>query len=287
MRYLITGAKGQLGKEFVSFFDDKGLEYIAFGRDKLDVTDLCQVEEAISFYKPHVIINCSAYNYVDMAEKEFFKAFWVNGVGVYNLLMSARKHGIFFVHYSTDYVFDGEKGTLYTEEDETNPINKYGLSKLFGEKIIFENGKEYLKNILIFRVSWVYGFGKQNFIKKFLNWAKEKDTLEISFDEVSVPTWTKVIVDVTKKATDVGIFGLFNLVNSSFCSRYEWAKTLAEILGMRKKIIPVPSSKFKLFAKRPKFSAMSNRKIEKELDISIPHWKDSLTEFLKTWRKDV
>mgnify|MGYP000187186654 CR=1 FL=1 len=157
-------------------------------------------------------------NLVDKAESDFKDAFRVNSVGSYNLAIACKEVKAKLVHFSTDYVFDGTKQGLYTEEDSPNPSNQYGKSKLLGEELI----KQVLEDrFLIFRVSWVCGEGTQNFIYKFLQWAKDRDILQIAFNEVSVPTYTGFIVEKTLKALDKGLQGLYHLVPRGYASRYE------------------------------------------------------------------
>lgn len=131
MKYLITGANGQLATEFAKVLSNKNLNFVALSKDKLDITDLNSCMQAMSHYKPDIIINCAAYNQVDLAESSGYNlSFLVNSVGVYNLAFVANQFGSLLVHYSTDYIFDGKKEGLYTEEDDPNPLNVYGRSKL-------------------------------------------------------------------------------------------------------------------------------------------------------------
>ena len=276
MKYLIIGKNGQLGKEFQKKLGNKNI--LALGREECDISNFSQVLEVFEDYKPSVVINCSAYNLVDKAEEDYTTAFKVNALGVRNLAYASMKHNAFLVHFSTDYVFDGQKEDgLYTEEDKPNPLNLYGKSKLTGEEWLREETEDFL----LFRVSWVYGEGKQNFIYKLLQWAENNPYLKIAYDEISIPTSTRTIVDVSLKALEKGLKGLYNLTNSGYASRYEWAKKVFEIKGIDKFIKPVSSDIFNLPAKRPKFSPMSNSKISKLLDIEINRWDKELEIYLR------
>jgi len=276
MRILISGAKGQLGREFVRKLEKEGRDFLALGRDKLDVSNLKQVLQVFEEYKPDIVINCSAYNLVDKAEEEKEIAFKTNAIGPRNLAFACEKYKAFLVHYSTDYVFDGKKEGLYTEEDKPAPLNEYGKSKYLGEILLKEETDKYL----IFRVSWVYGEGKQSFIYKLMQWAETQEYLRIVCDEFSVPTSTRTIVEVTLKAINAGLTGLYHLVNSGYASRYEWAKEVLKIKGIKKFIYPAYQADFNLPAKRPRFSPMSNKKICKELEIEIKDWRE---ESRKVW----
>lgn len=277
MKYIIIGSKGQLGNEFIKFFELNGIDHSGFDIDSIDISKKDDVMALCKAEKPSVIINCAAYNQVDAAESDKKTAFSVNQKGVENLCEASAELPAFLVHYSTDYVFDGEKTSgLYTEDDETNPLNVYGKSKLAGERSALElNGDS-----LVMRLSWVFGSGKQNFIYKLRQWAEKNDMLKIVYDEFSVPTYTKNVVDVTMAALKNGLHGLYNLSNSGYCSRYEWAKHVMKALRKDIFIYPCPVSDFELPAKRPKFSAMSNEKISNDTNISIIEWENAVSEFL-------
>ncbi|ODA43932.1 dTDP-4-dehydrorhamnose reductase [Thermodesulfovibrio sp. N1] len=277
MKLIITGAQGQLGREFIANLQEKGFDFIAFSKKELDVSNFVMVYQTIKAVKPDVIINCSAYNHVDLAEKERYLAHKVNSIGVYNLTIVASEVKAKLIHYSTDYVFDGTKQGFYTEEDDPNPLNEYAKSKLYGETLL----QDFLDNYLIFRTSWVYGAGTQNFLYKLEQWAKDHEIIKIVVDEFSVPTSTRTIVEVTLKALDMGLNGLYHLTNSGFASRYEWAKEYFTLKGIKKLIYPALQADFNLPAKRPKWSVMSNEKLSKILGTDIPDWKGELKEFCK------
>ncbi|MFA6433336.1 MAG: dTDP-4-dehydrorhamnose reductase [Elusimicrobiales bacterium] len=276
MRALLTGSKGQLGLAFAEYFERNGWDYKAADLDILDITDPDAVMDAVTAYRPGLIVNCAAYNLVDKAETDGEKAFAVNAFGPRNLASAARRLEAFFVHFSTDYVFDGAKTVPYTERDKPNPLNVYGRSKLKGE--------EYASlpvNSLVLRLSWVYGRGEQNFIHKLKGWAAGPGPLRVSFDEISVPTYTEDVVSGVAAALKRGLTGVRHLTNSGYCSRYDWAKLALKELGIDKKIEQASLAEFKLPARRPAFSAMSNAAISKEFGIEIPAWQDSVRKFIK------
>jgi len=175
-------------------------------------------------------------------------------------------------------VFDGSKSEgLYTETDEPNPLNKYGLSKLLGERFAMQTAHD----LLLLRASWVFGEGTQNFIHKVLNWSKGREVLQVSVDEVSVPTWARRIALVSYEAIHKGLAGLYHLVSSGDASRYEWAKQVLKLCHKENLVVPVPADTFNLPARRPKFSAMSNERISAELGIMLPDWESDLEEYLR------
>jgi len=278
MKILITGAKGQLATEFIKELNKRDIEFIALSREELDITNFDKVYGVIKQIHPSIVINCSAYNNVDDAENDFTRAYMVNALGVYNLAIACKEINAKLIHYSTDYVFDGTKQGLYTEEDQPNPLNEYAKSKLLGEELIKQTIEN---NFLIFRVSWVYGEGTQNFIYKILQWAKEREVLQIAFNEVSVPTHTGFIVEKTLKAIERDLEGLYHLVPRGYTSRYEWAKLALKLLGIKRLLIPVQKKIFNLPAERPDFSAMSCIKIEKALGEEFKEWDKVFEDFME------
>ena len=278
MKYLIFGKDGQLAKEFQKILENQEKGCLALSHRECDISDLNSVLKVFEEYRPDIVINCAAYNLVDKAETDYWNAYKTNALGVRNLSFACKKYSSYLISYSTDYVFDGTKENgLYTEEDLPNPLNEYGKSKLTGEKWLLEENPE---KYLIFRTSWVYGEGKQNFIHKLMNWAENNDYLKIAYDEISVPTSTRTIVEVSLKAVDQGLTGLYHLTNTGYASRYEWAKKILQIRGIKKFIHPVSKDVFNLPAKRPDFSAMDNGKISRETEVEIKSWDEELETVL-------
>jgi dTDP-4-dehydrorhamnose reductase len=278
MNYLITGSSGQLAASFAKLLRARSMEFLAPDESQCDITDRTSIRKLIGSCQPRVIINCAAYNLVDKAEQDRDRAFQVNAAGPRILAEEARNCGAVLVHFGSDYVFDGLKQDgLYREEDPVGPLSEYGRSKLAGEQAV----REVLGDrSLVFRLSWVFGEGKQNFIVKLLAWSAAQDYLRIACDEFSVPTWTETVVDVTLNALEQGVSGLFHLTNTGYCSRYEWARAILRKKGIDKFIRPVPMDSFRLPAKRPLFSAMNNQTITKKLNIPIPTWEEAVDRFL-------
>lgn len=277
MRFLICGANGQLGREFCKVLEMQGYTVLATDYDTLDVSRFNEIENYIKDFRPDTIINCSAYNLVDKAEEDWYSTYKINSLAVANLASACNKYNIKLVHYGTDYSFDGTKKEKYTEEDKVNPICQYAKSKVLGE----EYATEFHDNVLIFRVSWIYGEGNQNFIQKLLSWTEQNDVLKIADDEISIPTSCSTIVNVTLKALERDLRGMYHLTNSGIASRYEWAKEVLSLMGIEKQIESVSKDIFNLPAKRPGFSALSNEKISKELGIEIEDWKYALKEYIE------
>lgn len=276
MKYLVIGDKGQLGKEFVSKISSAGGEVVGVDYEQVNIAKIDTIIPILEDVKPDCVINCAAYNLVDAAEDNPRPCFDTNITGVENLVELCEESSIKLVHFSSDYVFNGiGQTTPYIESDIVYPMNYYGFTKEKGERICASYDKS-----LVFRLSWVYGEGTQNFIHKVGEWAKASDTLKIASDEISVPTFAGDIVEITLKALQQDLCGLYHATDSGYCTRLEWVKKIFEIMNIKKNIIPTHMKEFKLRATRPNFSAMSNELISKTLDIEIPHWSESLKKFI-------
>lgn len=278
MRALVIGSGGQLGREFARKLSEDGTEHLALSRNELDIIDLPKVREVISKYKPNFVFNCAAYNAVDKAEDDWRRTFLVNGIGVKNLIIASEEVHSTLVHYSSDYVFDGIKDAPYTIADKPNPINSYGQSKLLGEDSIFQVG--YPRYYLI-RVSWVFGDGKNSFIRKLLGWMMSNRSLRIVEDQVSSPSYTEDLVKGTLELIKTESFGLYHMSNSGYCSRYEWAKFVVETVNWDGEIIPAKSSEFPNAARRPTYSVLDNFPIEETIGFLLPDWRLATERFLK------
>ncbi len=282
MKVLLVGT-GQLSFEFQKYFSKNDIDFLLTSSSgkpntiRLDISDFSNVLEVFKTYSFDVVINCGAYNQVDSAEKEWEKAFSVNGLGPRNLAIMCEERNIPLVHFSTDYVFDGNKTEPYTIADPPNPISKYGLSKLLGENLVKEiSGKH-----IIARVSWVFGVGNDtNFAKKVISWS-QNDVIRVSTDEVSVPTYAKDIVVAVMKLLEMRAYGLYHVTNEGICSRYEYAKFILEKIGYKGKLIEAKQSDFNLPAKRPHFSKLDNFGLRETANVEMPHWQKGVEEFLR------
>ncbi|MGK7395483.1 MAG: dTDP-4-dehydrorhamnose reductase [Candidatus Cyclobacteriaceae bacterium M3_2C_046] len=274
-KFLILGSNGQLGTEYQQTFSKKNIDYLAPSEQKADITNREMLDQLVTSYNPEVIINCAAFNAVDKAEVDPAQAFRINAEAILNLTHICHQRKIFLVHYSSDYVFDGKKHHWYLESDQPHPLNQYGKSKWQGEKHI----KAGLKNYLIFRLSWVIGPGQQNFLFKLSQWAASNPVLKISGDEVSVPTFTPTIVELTLLSLSQGLSGLFHLTNSDYASRYELARAYLKLKNLDNLVVPVPMSYFNMPAPRPLFSVMSNQQLAKTLNLEIPAWQQELETY--------
>ena len=282
MRVAIIGANGQLGTDLVRVFgEDPSFEVIPLTHADLDVT-IPETLKVLEELRPGVIINTAAYVRVDDAELYPERAFAVNAIGALNVARVANEIGAINVYISTDYVFDGEKGEPYTEEDVPNPINVYGASKLAGE--IFT--RNYSKKYYIIRVASLYGkagaSGKGgNFVEWIIERAKRGEKLQIVDDQFMSPTYTRDVARTLKEfLTLQPEWGIYHMVNEGYCSWYEFTRAIFEILGWEARIRAIKSSELSRLARRPRFSALENMRLHK-LHLRMHDWKKGLKEYLR------
>ncbi len=267
-----------LGQEIKKVF--KKEETICWDKNEIDITKAEETNKKISDLKPALIINCAAYNAVDKCEENPKVANEINGYAPDNLAKTARSLNIPLVHFSSGYVFDGEKNDGYKEDDEPNPISKYAKSKLLGEQKIQKNTDEayIIRTNLLFGQPALSSAGKKSFIEIMLNLAKEKDSIDAVSDEISNPTYARdlaaaVFELITKKYP----FGIYHLINNGSASWYDFAKEIFKIKNIDIEVKPVNSDKFPRPAKRPKNSSLINTKFP-----PLRNWQDALREYLLT-----
>lgn len=260
IKTLIFGASGMLGSDICKVFP----EALPLTHRELDITDKTQVLDRIQKINPDLVINAAAYTDVDGCEDNQELAFHVNGHGPGYLADACNKIGATLVHFSTDYVFDGSKKE-YTEFDTPNPINVYGKSKLLGEQEITEN----LDNYRIIRTSWLFGKHGKNFVETILKLSHDMDEVKVVNDQFGKPTYT---VDIARRLKEIVELepGVYHLTNDGVCSWYEFASAFIN------NAVPCTSDEFPRKAKRPKYSVLTNTKIE-----PMRHWKEALKDYLK------
>jgi dTDP-4-dehydrorhamnose reductase len=276
MTFAITGSGGQLGRAFQMFLEGRGLVAAGAGRTVCDITSFSEIDLWLDAQKPSVVINAAAYNRVDAAEDDPETAFAVNALGPRLLARACAARKIKFVHFSTDHVFDGKKRAPYVEGDAVHPLNVYGAGKLEGEKFVCTENP----CALVLRTSWVYG-GDRNFLNRLLLWAGENKAVRVAEDETSVPTSTEDIVQITLRALDLDLKGVYHATSSGTASRLEWARYFLERSGLAIAVTPALLADFKLRAARPLYAAMNNSRIAAAAAIRIPHWQEGVDRFTR------
>lgn len=279
MKVLIIGAKGMLGQELVQEFSGNSYEVSMWDKEEIDITKKDLVLEKIKSARPEIIINAAAYNAVDkIEEREKDFADLINGYAVGNLSEAAGIIGAIFVHYSTDYVFDGKEIDGYREDAMPGPQSVYADSKLLGEQQI-KNKKYYL-----IRTSRLFGKqaqsvgAKKSFVDVMLKCAEEKDCLELVDEELSSPTYVRDLARRTREIIEwKKSFGIYHATNEGSCTWYGWAKKIFELSGKNIKLVPVGADRFPRSAKRPKYSVLLNTKLP-----PLRKWEEALEDYLKT-----
>ena len=290
MKYFVSGANGQLGKEIQNSAKEcKTSEFDFFGRE----LDVCNKEVLEDHFKNNsaydYFINCAAYTDVEKAEEDQSTAFEVNSKSLENIVELSNKYNFTLIHISTDFVFDGEKSSSYNESDETNPISIYGESKLKGEQFIIDNCLKYI----IIRTSWLYSKYGNNFVKKIIDLSRKNDAIKVVSDEIGTPTnaadLAKDILFIAEQKLQENsktISKLYHYANVGSVSRYEFAKKIVKTAKIDCEVNPVSSDYFNFKAKRPKNSILDQSKIAEEFGLNIKSWDVSLRKCIKSILSD-
>jgi dTDP-4-dehydrorhamnose reductase len=273
LKILLTGATGQVGWELRRTLAPLG-EVKAFDRFGLDLADAPTVVASVRALQPDVIVNAAAYTAVDKAETERDVAFAVNAAAPRVLAEEATRSGALLVHYSTDYVFDGEKATPYVEADATNPINVYGASKLAGERAIAAAGGRYL----IMRTSWVYGPRGRNFYLTILRLAKQRPELRVVDDQIGAPTSSLAISRATVDLLRRGALGLYHMSAAGETSWCGFARAILARAGIGTPVHAIGTEDYPTPARRPRNSRLDCSKLRAEHGVSLAPWEEQLAE---------
>lgn len=279
MKILVTGANGQLGSEFKQLSNKVEYQFIFSDREDLDISDLNQVKQFFSQRSFDIILNCAAYTAVDNAEEEIELANKINHVGVKNLILACQKHSIGLIHFSTDYVFSGDKPSPYRESDHVSPRSVYGKSKSAGEAEILKSNI----SALIIRTSWLYSFYGSNFVKSMIKLGKERESLKVVFDQIGSPTNAYDLALATLSCIDQSskwknTQGIYHYSNEGVASWYDFALQIFENCNIKIKVTPVRSEDYPTKAPRPSYSVLDKTKFKQDFQISINHWKNSLNQ---------
>ena len=278
-RAVIFGSAGQLGQELVTEFRSRGYEVTGLSRRTVDITDAAAVESSLASIDPSVVLNAAAYNQVDIAEKEPLAAYSANALAVRNIALACRQLDAQLVHFSTDYVFDGTLNRPYSETDATHPLGAYAVSKLAGELY----AQAYL-DALVIRVSGVFGPGgvstaRGNFPEMMLRLAKSGQTIRVVEDHVASPSFAPAIASRTADLIALKQTGVFHIGGGEAISWYNWAKLIFESASMSAELKPTNEREYRTAARRPKFSALSNAKLESVGVKPMPPLAETLAQY--------
>ncbi len=275
---LVTGAGGQLGKEFAALaakFPQYHFHFAA--KEDLPINDLNAVNSFIKTYNITCCINCAAYTAVDKAETETEKAFLINAAAAGNLAAACKQSNALFIHFSTDYVFNGNGTKPYKETDAVEPVNIYGQTKLKGEELILKNHSE----AVIIRTSWVYSQFGNNFVKTMLRLMKERESINVVNDQFGCPTYAADLAGAVMMLLKKNTTGIYHYCNEGVISWYDFAEAIKEISNSNCIINPIPTSQYPTPANRPHYSVLDTALIKDKFGIIIPNWKTSLRRCLQ------
>jgi len=289
MKILISGGKGQVGSELTTEAIKRAYTVFSYGSRELDISDLDQLNETVKKIKPDVIINAAAYTAVDKAETEQELAYAVNSLGSENLATICQQYDIPLLHISTDYVYNGEKKSAYTEADQADPTGVYGASKLAGDNKIVSIWAKHI----ILRVSWVFGEHGNNFVKTMLRLAQQRDELSIVNDQFGAPTSARAISNTLLNILQNKQFnqtscpwGIYNLQSDPGVSWFDFAQEIFAqayeqgIIKSKITLNPIPSSQFPTPVKRPANSKLNGKKLKDNFSLSAADWRSDLTMML-------
>jgi dTDP-4-dehydrorhamnose reductase len=285
-KVVVFGSGGQLGVELLREFTRRGYTVTGFDRSAVDISDGSRVERSLAQVDPAVVLNAAAYNQVDVAENEPVAAYNANALAVRNLAMACRQVDARLVHYSTDYVFDGAAGRSYTEEDRPHPLGAYAVSKLAGELY----AQAYLDKVLIIRTSGVFGPGglktaRGNFIETMLRQAAAGRTIRAVEDHVASPTYAPLLAARTADLVERQLQGVFHVGGGTAISWFEYARLIFRLAGVKADLQPTSERHYRTPARRPKFSALSNGKMESAGVAPMPPLEEAVKEYLEARAK--
>jgi dTDP-4-dehydrorhamnose reductase len=281
---LVTGASGQLGNELkIVSKNYPGYEFIFTDIPELDITGKKEVKKFITNNPPDWIINCAAYNSVDKAETESEKAMLINSDAVSNISEAIKGSECKFIHFSSDYVFDGKSNIPYNENSVPAPQGAYGRSKLEGEKAALTH-----HGSMIIRTSWLYSSFGSNFVKTILKKATEYDSLKVVYDQTGTPTYAADLAEAIMNIV-AGVIrnqisfkaGIYHYSNEGVCSWYDFASEIVKESGIKCQVYPILTKDYPAVAKRPFYSVLDKSKIKENYNLEIPHWRSSLQKCIK------
>lgn len=280
-KLVVLGANGMLAKALIPQLrqrtDEQGGEVLAWTRSDLDITCRERVIEKIMDASPAVVINCAAYTDVDGCETNVDHAMAVNTEGPRHIAEACKANDAFFIHYSTDFIFDGLSSRPYSTSDVPHPLSAYGRSKFFGARAVCMSGCRHL----VIRTSWLYGFGGRNFVDAILMKAGKGEPLKVVTDQIGRPTYAKDLSEATANLLDAAAKGVFHFANDGQCSWHEFAEEIIRQSGLNVPVGRISSTDLNRPAKRPAYSVLDLSGYEAATGKMPRHWKPALADYLE------
>jgi dTDP-4-dehydrorhamnose reductase len=276
MKVLIIGSEGMLGHDLVEVLSDEN-ELITTTIETLDITDIRNTIATVENINPNLVIHAAAYTDVDGSETDRDMTYSVNTLGTRNVAVACEKVDSIMVYFSTDYVFDGNKGCSYYEYDKANPLGVYGKTKYLGEVYI----RDILDKFYIVRTSWLYGYHGPNFVSTMLNLAKTKNNISVVNDQIGSPTYTVDLANAIALLIKNPAYGIYHVTNSEHCSWYEFAQEIFEIAKIDVDLKPVTTEELVRPAPRPRYSVLENYNWRMEGFSPLRSYKKALRSFMQ------
>lgn len=276
MKVLVTGANGQLGYDVVKELQKQNIECYGAARKDFDIVDFNGTEKFIANYMPDVVIHCAAYTSVDKAEDEQGLCYLVNASATENIAEICRKINAKMMYISTDYVFDGAKDGFYEVDDEPNPINVYGKTKLLGEQAV----QRILDKYFIVRISWVFGEHGNNFVKTMLRLGKERKEISVVADQYGSPTYTADLAALLVEMIKTDKYGVYHATNEGVCTWAEFAEEIFKIAKLDVKVNHITTEEYPTRARRPMNSRMNKNSLVKNEFCLLNNWHKALKNLI-------
>ena len=287
MKFLITGFKGQLGYDINRELVKRGYtDILALDKDEMDITDRDEVLRIVKDYNPDVIFHCAAWTAVDKAEEMADACHNVNVIGTKNMVDASLEVGAKIIYMSTDYVFDGTKDGIYTEDDLVNPQSVYGRTKFEGEEEVRRN-----PNHFITRISWVFGINGGNFIRTMLKLSDNHDTLNVVDDQIGSPTYTVDLARLLVDMSETDKYGTYNATNEGYVSWADFAEYIFKVNNKNVKVNHVSTEEYleitgTVQAYRPRNSRLSKEKLSENGFERLPSWEDATIRYSEELKKE-
>ena len=279
MKVLVTGTKGQLGFDVCNELTRRGIENQGIDRDECDITNKQAVLDYIYNYAPDVVVHCAAYTAVDRAESEEHVCRRVNRDGTEYIALACKTINAKMVYISTDYVFNGKGDKFFEVDDETGPLNIYGLTKLEGE----EQVRKILEKYFIVRISWVFGVNGNNFINTMLRLSGGNKELQIVADQIGSPTFTYDLAPLICDMIETEKYGTYHATNEGECSWAEFAEHIFKVAGQNVLVHHITTEEYPTKAVRPKNSRLSKKSLDEAGFRRLPDWKDAVERYIKQY----